>query len=108
MDFEPSAPKAAATHISGDRYRRILLATAALAAALLALVFPGAWSGQRTGTVVASPATPSAPHPAPAPVDMRRSPSSNHGHGSRFFGFLEFDWDPHAPGGVPGFDTWPQ
>jgi hypothetical protein len=23
------------------------------------------------------------------------------------FGFLEFDWDPNAPGGVPGFDSWP-
>ena len=24
------------------------------------------------------------------------------------FGFLEFDWDPDAPGGVPGFDFWPK
>jgi len=24
------------------------------------------------------------------------------------FGFLEFDWDPNAPGGVPGFDPWPK
>ena len=24
-----------------------------------------------------------------------------------FFGFVEFDWDPDAPGGVPGFDAWP-
>jgi hypothetical protein len=23
------------------------------------------------------------------------------------FGYLEFDWDPNAPGGVPGFDSWP-
>jgi hypothetical protein len=22
-----------------------------------------------------------------------------------FFGFLEYDWDPDAPGGVPGFGT---
>lgn len=22
------------------------------------------------------------------------------------FGFVEFDWDPDAPGGVPGFDPW--
>ena len=22
------------------------------------------------------------------------------------FGFLVFDWDPRAPGGVPGFDQW--
>ena len=25
-----------------------------------------------------------------------------------FFGFLEYDWDPDAPGGVPGFDSWPK
>lgn len=24
-----------------------------------------------------------------------------------FFGFVEFDWDPDAPGGVPGFDARP-
>lgn len=24
-----------------------------------------------------------------------------------FFGFVEFDWDPDAPGRVPGFDSWP-
>ena len=24
-----------------------------------------------------------------------------------FFGFVEFDWDPDAAGGVPGFDSWP-
>jgi hypothetical protein len=23
------------------------------------------------------------------------------------FGYVEFDWDPAAPGGVPGFDSWP-
>jgi hypothetical protein len=23
------------------------------------------------------------------------------------FGYLEFDWDPRVPGGVPGFDSWP-
>jgi hypothetical protein len=23
------------------------------------------------------------------------------------FGYLEFDWDPNAPGGMPGFDSWP-
>jgi hypothetical protein len=24
-----------------------------------------------------------------------------------FFGFVEFDWDPNTPGGVPGFEAWP-
>ena len=30
------------------------------------------------------------------------------GDAGRFaFGYLVFDWDPRAPGGVPGFGTWP-
>lgn len=24
-----------------------------------------------------------------------------------FFGYVEFDWDPTTPGGVPGFGPWP-
>ena len=27
--------------------------------------------------------------------------------GSFAMGYLEFDWNPAAPGGVPSFDTWP-
>ena len=109
MDLVPtSANNAVATRRPGDPARRILLAVAALFAAVLALVLPGASSNQGTGTVVAWAADLSAPHSATAPVDMARSPSSNHGDGSRFFGFLEFDWDPNAPGGVPGFDPWPR
>ena len=27
--------------------------------------------------------------------------------GIRFFGFVEFDWDPEQPGNVPGFGPWP-
>src|SRR5262245_20928198 len=27
--------------------------------------------------------------------------------GSFAFGHLEFDWNPAAPEGVPGFDSWP-
>jgi hypothetical protein len=24
-----------------------------------------------------------------------------------FLGYVEFDWDPASPGGVPGFGQWP-
>jgi len=109
MDLVPtSAHKAAVTRRRGDPARRILLAVAALFAAAFTLILSGAWSDQATGTDVASAAVSSAPHSATAPVDLPRSPSSDHRHGSRFFGFLEFDWDPDAPGGVPGFDPWPR
>jgi hypothetical protein len=29
------------------------------------------------------------------------------GRKSFAFGYLEFDWDPAALGGLPGFDSWP-
>lgn len=46
--------------------------------------------------------------PAPEePVLTYRTPilSGNPGHFAH--GYLEFDADPSAPGGVPGFDSWP-
>lgn len=37
------------------------------------------------------------------------SPDHRHGPGNAklFLGYLEFDWDPDAPGGVPGFGPLP-
>jgi hypothetical protein len=41
-------------------------------------------------------------HVVPSSVPVRT------GDVGRFaFGHLEFDWDPDAPDGVPGFDVWP-
>src|SRR5215510_4842776 len=34
-------------------------------------------------------------------------PSDGGDIGHFAFGYVEFDWDPQAPGGVPGFDSWP-
>jgi hypothetical protein len=108
MDIDPaSAHNAASTRLHGHRARHILLAAVAVAAVLLALCLPRAWSDQRTSTVVTGSAVPSAPPYAQPSVNPARSPSSDKAHGSRFFGFLEYDWDPDAPGGVPGFDPWP-
>lgn len=46
--------------------------------------------------------------PAGAPVSGVGASQSRGGAGLKmFFGFVEFDWDPDAPGGVPGFDSWP-
>lgn len=51
--------------------------------------------------------------PARGPVRERlRSPAPGARQGTDAgpmfaFGFLEFDWDPAVPGGVPGFDVWP-
>lgn len=41
-------------------------------------------------------------------ADMRvamAAPVTAVGQKSFAFGYLEFDWDPNAPGGVPGFDS---
>ena len=39
---------------------------------------------------------------------VRASVPLNPAEVGRFaFGHVEIDWDPSAPGGVPGFDSWP-
>ena len=108
MHFDPvSAHKAAATPVLGRPTRHVVLLSAAFAAALLTLFLSGALFGQRSGTVAASTPIQATPSLAPPPDNMSWSPSSDRGHAARFFGFLEFDWDPGVPGGVPGFDPWP-
>jgi hypothetical protein len=58
--------------------------------------------------------TASANMPAGTTLARATVPARNGSHSSAandnpkfFFGFLEFDWDPNAPGGVPGFGPWP-
>jgi hypothetical protein len=84
-------------------HRRRVIATVALIVALLALAFPAASPGVRFGGATAASVPPAAHQlsssDAPASFERGRAPA--------FFGFLEFDWDPDAPGGVPGFDPWP-
>lgn len=38
----------------------------------------------------------------------RSAPATGAGKPALFFGYVEFDVDPDAPGGVPGFGRWPQ
>jgi hypothetical protein len=54
-----------------------------------------------------APPAPSA-HPGAGAASIPNSIPSDAGDiGSFAFGYVEFDWDPNAPGGVPGFDSWP-
>jgi len=53
-------------------------------------------------------------HPADSPVSARPndvfvpdSATPDTDVGNFAFGYVEFDQDPKAPGGVPGFDGWP-
>src|SRR5262245_7384518 len=51
--------------------------------------------------------TAAVPKLASAPVSGTSAIPSRGAGLKLFFGFVEFDWDPDAPGGVPGFDSWP-
>ena len=84
------------------------LAAVALAAAMIALVLPVSSPGRTPGAVGASAAALSDSHAVTTPARMSRPASADHGRVPLFFGFLEYDWDPDAPGGVPGFDPWPK
>ena len=52
------------------------------------------------GAIIGASAKEVTPIAATVPQTAGRTPSA--------FGYLEFDWDPNAPGGVPGFDSWPK
>lgn len=41
----------------------------------------------------------------PPIADVVPTDSGDVGHFA--LGYVEFDWDPTSPGGVPGFDSWP-
>lgn len=43
----------------------------------------------------------------PTATATRSDPRVSRQAGSFAFGYVEFDWDPSAPGGVPGFNSWP-
>ncbi len=79
-----------------------ILATIALALALISV--PYTVRSQRYANL---PAAPSAMADALATV----VPSTKNAgliapEFDQAFGFLVYDWDPRAPGGVPGFDSW--
>jgi hypothetical protein len=100
-------PEAVAARRPADRLVGPLAAVA-LAAAVIVLVLPVSSSGQSPDAVNASAAVLSVPHAVTTPARVSRPASADHGRVPLFFGFLEFDWDPDAPGGVPGFDPWPK
>jgi len=79
-------------------------AVAGVAAALIAASFGAVKSDAISETV--SPSLPLAGTTAASTsVTFRGAAASATGGERSFaFGYLEYDWDPNAPGGVPGFD----
>jgi hypothetical protein len=82
-------------------------AVVALAAAVIALALSVSSSGRSRGAVGSPAAVLSDSHAVTTEARMSRPASADLGRVPLFFGFLEYDWDPDAPGGVPGFDSWP-
>jgi hypothetical protein len=82
---------------------RTAVATALIAATIVTLAVASLIHGHERATaqspVVIEPAPSFATAPSSAPLDSGEI-------GPFAFGFLVFDWDPCAPGGVPGFDPW--
>ena len=46
-------------------------------------------------------------HAKPEGISLPNSVVPDTDVGNFAFGYVEFDQDPKAPGGVPGFDSWP-
>jgi hypothetical protein len=84
------------------------VAAATLAAAMIGLALPVSSSARNAGAVGASAAALSDTHVVTTPARPSRPVSIDDARVPWFFGFLEYDWDPNAPGGVPGFDSWPK
>jgi hypothetical protein len=84
------------------------LAAVAFAATVIALALPVSSTGRNSGAIPSSAAALSDSYAVTTPARMSRPASTDHGRVPLFFGFLEHDWDPDAPGGVPGFDSWPK
>ena len=82
------------------------LAALALAGAVIALLVPVSSSGRSSVTGASLALSDSQAVTTAARVSQPASAAQ--GRVPLFFGFLEYDWDPHAPGGVPGFDPWPK
>ena len=82
---------------------------------LLAAVLIGAALGTPRSALTGETVTPELPSiatiigtSAPRSVRVAAAAPAAAPQPSFAFGFLEFDWDPNAPGGVPGFDSWPK
>jgi hypothetical protein len=88
---------------SGDLVRATM-ATVLIAGAIAALAITSLMHSHDKATAQSHVPAASASATRAVPSSVRR----DSGQVGRFaFGHVEFDWDPDAPEGVPGFDSWP-
>jgi hypothetical protein len=83
-----------------------LLICGLLGVALSVATLGGSWSGEITGAVAPELPVHGITLGASGLQDLRGTGAAlPAGQKSFAFGYLEFDWDPNAPGGVPGFGS---
>jgi len=87
---------------TGRRMVLPLLVLTALLSGLVAVVGTKA-NSPPSGALAAADAEP----PGLGAPMLHSLPSDPGDVGPFAFGYVEFDCDPRAPGGVPGFDSWP-
>ena len=88
----------------------VLFMSGLLALALIGSAFGTPRPGGSTDAVVPERPTIGMIIGASAPEVLRiamSAPATAVERKSFAFGYLEFDWDPNAPGGMPGFESWP-
>lgn len=88
----------------------VLFISGLLAVAPIGPAFGTPRSGNITGAVAPEQLAVGTTIGASAPEVLRIEVSASATVGERksfAFGYLEFDWDPNTPGGMPGFDSWP-
>lgn len=87
---------------------RTTMATVLIVAAVAALAITSLIRTHERATAQTAAQTPVMAQPAPTAATIPMSVPLDSGDVGPFaFGYLVFDWDPRALGGVPGFDTWP-
>ena len=91
-----------------DLFARTTMATVLIVAAVATLVITSLIRPQAPAAAQTPLAAETAPQSAPTAATIPMSVPPDTGDVGHFaFGYLVFDWDPQAPGGVPGFDSWP-
>jgi hypothetical protein len=83
---------------------RTTIATVLIGAAVVALAATSLVRTYQPAAAQTALDTTPAPVAANEPASVAPD-SADIGHFA--FGYVVFDWDPRAPGGVPGFDSWP-
>jgi hypothetical protein len=92
---------------------RTTTATVLIVAAMAALAITSLIRTHQPATAQTPVVAQAAPTAAMVPSEISLSVPLDSGDvgqgdiGHFAFGYLVFDWDPQAPGGVPGFDSWP-